>query len=332
MSAVAEALGTLLAIAFVGWLLGRVRVLGDGAQPVLAKLTFTVAIPAMLLSTIARSDLHVLFSRAAATTALSTLAVIAAAAVVLRGFWRLDTGRATIGTMAASYLNAGHLGIPIAVYLVGDAVAVVPTLLFQLFLIAPVSFTLLERARLAERATAAAPDEAAGRPDPVTVATATVPTSVSAMAVVRQVVRNPVIVAAVTGLVLAALPWDVPTPLLEPFRLVGAAAAPLALIAFGMSLAVPRPAGERLVDRELVLVVVLRNLVHPLLAALIGRALGLEGAVLLGVVTMAALPTAQNVLVYAIQYGRDTRLARDGALVTTVLTVPVMLVVAAILG
>lgn len=317
MSAVVLALGTLMAIAFVGWLLGRLRVLGDAAQPVIAKLTFTVAIPALLVSTIARTDLHVVFSRAAATTALSTLVVIAVAVAVLRGLWRLDTDRVTIGTMAASYLNAGHLGIPIAVYLVGDAVAVVPTLLFQLFLIAPVSFTLLERARLADRAKAAAP---------------TVPRSVSAMAVVRQVVRNPVIVAAVTGLLLAALPWDVPAALLEPFRLVGAAAAPLALIAFGMSLAVPRPADERLVDRELVLVVVLRNLAHPLLAAVLGRALGLDGHALLAVVTMAALPTAQNVLVYAIQYGRDTRLARDSALVTTVLTVPVMLLVAALLG
>lgn len=329
MSAVVEALGALLAIAAVGWLLGRLRVLGDGAQPVLARLTFTVAIPALLISTIARTDLHVVFSRAAATTALSTLVVIAVAALVLRGLWRLDTGRATVGTMAASYLNAGHLGIPIAVYLVGDAVAVVPTLLFQLFLIAPVSFTLLERARLAERTVAAPDDPRAGQgtpPEP------TVPRAVSAMAVVRQVVRNPVIVAAGAGLALAALPWDVPQGLLEPFRLVGAAAAPLALVAFGMSLAVPRPPGERLVDRELVLVVVLRNLAHPLLAAVLGRALGLEGAPLLSVVTMAALPTAQNVLVYAIQYGRDTRLARDSALVTTVLTVPVMLVVAAVLG
>ena len=56
MSAVVEALGALLAIAAVGWLLGRLRVLGDGAQPVLARLTFTVAIPALLISTIARTS------------------------------------------------------------------------------------------------------------------------------------------------------------------------------------------------------------------------------------------------------------------------------------
>jgi len=47
---------------------------------------------------------------------------------------------------------------------------------------------------------------------------------------------------------------------------------------------------------------------------------------------MAALPTAQNVLVYALQYGRGQALARDAGLATTLLTIPVMLVIAATLG
>lgn len=325
VNAVATALGTLAAIAFAGWLLGRLRVLGAGAPPVLARVTFTVAIPAMLVSTIARADLHAVFSRSAAVTAASTTVVLLVAAVVLRGVWRLDLGRATVGTMAASYLNAGHLGLPIAVYLVGDAVAVVPTLLFQLFVIAPVALTLLERARLRDEARAPAPA------DDTALARAT-RAGAGRTSVLRRTASNPVIVAAVVGLALAALPWDLPDAVLEPFRMVGAAAAPLALLTFGMSLAEPREPGARLVGRELVLVVVLRNAVHPLLAVALGRALGLGGDALLAVVTMASLPTAQNVLVYALQYGRDPRLARDSALVTTVLTAPVLVLVAWLLG
>jgi predicted permease len=319
VSAVAAALGTLAAITLAGWLIGRLRVLGDDAAPVLARITFTVAIPALLVSTIARSDLHVLFSRAAAVTWASTAIVIAVAAATMRGVYRLDAGRATVGTMAASYLNAGHLGIPIAVYLVGDAVAVVPTLLFQLFVIAPVAFALLDGARLAEQASVA--DEGA----------APVPRAVRVAAVLRRTVKNPVIVAALAGLLLAALPWGLPDVALEPFRMIGAAAAPMALIAFGMSLAAGRQGGGRLVDRELVLVVVLRNAAHPALAWLLGQALGLDAHAMLTVVTMAALPTAQNVLVYALQYGRDPRLARDAVLVTTLLTAPALITVTLLL-
>ena len=47
---------------------------------------------------------------------------------------------------------------------------------------------------------------------------------------------------------------------------------------------------------------------------------------------MAALPTAQNVLVYATQYGRGQVLARDAGMVTTTLAVPVLLIIAVTLG
>ena len=97
-------------------------------------------------------------------------------------------------------------------------------------------------------------------------------------------------------------------------------------------LAAPRAGGEATRRRELVLVTVLRTVVSPCLALLLGHLLGLHGPVLLTVVTMAALPTAQNVLVYATQYGRGQALARDAGIVTTILAVPLLLIIAAALG
>ena len=343
MSGVATALGTMAAIVVVGWLLGRYRVLGENAAPVLARTTFTVAIPALLVVTIAHADLHLLLSRVAVVTVASTTAVILVAVAVLRGVWRLSIGDTTVATLAASYLNATHLGIPIAVYVVGDAVAVVPTLLFQLLVLAPVAFALLDRAHLTEPPTpdAAWPqDDAAApvTPDDSAAEAAEASEDLSPAGAVRsagvllRTIRNPIIVAALVGVLLAVAPWQLPEVVFEPFRLVGAAAAPMALVAFGMSLAVRRPAGRRWISRELGLVMVLRAVVHPVLAAAVGNALGLDRPALLAVVTMAALPTAQNVLVYALQCGRGQALARDAGLATTLLTIPVMLVIAATLG
>jgi predicted permease len=48
-------------------------------------------------------------------------------------------------------------------------------------------------------------------------------------------------------------------------------------------------------------------------------------------VVIAALPTAQNVLVYATRYQRGVVLARDSALVTTIVSIPVIAVIAAFL-
>jgi len=323
VTGIATALAALAAIAVVGWVLGRYRLLGENAAPVLARVTFTVAIPALLVVTVAHADLHLLFSRVAVVTAGATTVVVVVAVVVLRGLWRLPVGEAVVATLAASYLNAAHLGIPIAVYLVGDPVAVVPTLLFQQLVLGPIAFALLDRAPVSAPVGPGAgiADDAAPPAHGVRVS-----------AVLGRTVRNPVIVASLTGLLLAALPWDLPDVVFEPFRVLGAAAAPMALVAFGMSLAIGRPEHQPWFSRELGLVAVLRAVAHPSLAYALGRALGLEGTELLAVVTMASLPTAQNVLVYALQYGRGQALARDAGVVTTLLAIPVLVLVAATLA
>lgn len=148
--------------------------------------------------------------------------------------------------------------------------------------------------------------------------------------VARRVVTNPIVVATFAGLAVAALPWSPPDAVLAPFALVGAAAPPLALLTFGMSLAGPRATQDAPPRRDLALVVGLRSVGHPLVAWGVGSALGLPDDALLAVVTMASLPTAQNVLVYALHYRRGEGLARDAGLVTTLLCVPVLLVVAAV--
>jgi predicted permease len=332
VGAILTALGTMGAIVALGWVLGRRGTLGPAAPAVLARVVFAVATPCLLLVTVAHADLHLLLSRAALVTALSTTTVVLVAVAVLRGLWHRPAADVTVATLASSYVNAGNLGLPLAVYLLGDAVAVVPSLLYQLLGLAPVAFAVLDARASREPGPAPAvppdtPPTASPVPGPGPRRGALV-----LRAVLLRTLRNPIIVGALAGLLLAALPWSPPEVLLGPFGIVGAAAAPLALLTFGMSLAVPRTIDARPVRRELVLVVALRSLVHPLLAGGIGAALGLEGAVLLGVTAMAALPTAQNVLVYAIQYGRQQPLARDAGLVTTVLAVPVLLVVTAVLG
>ncbi|QGQ18333.1 AEC family transporter [Cellulomonas sp. JZ18] len=331
MGAVLTALGTMGAVVALGWALGRYRVLGERAAPVLARVVFAVATPALLLGTLAHADLRLLLSRTAAVTWGSTVLVALTAALVLRLALRRGAADVTVGTLASSYVNAGNIGLPLSVYLLDDPVAVVPTLLFQLLVLAPVAFTVLDGAAAAQRVDEGADDTGGGRAGGREAA-AVVPWALRARAVVRRTLTNPIILGTLAGLVLAALPWRLPEVVFEPFRLVGAAAAPLALLAFGMQLAVPRTAGTSAPRPDLALAVTLRSVAHPVAAWALGSALGLPAHALLAVTAMAALPTAQNVLVYAMQYRHGEALARDAGLVTTVLCVPVLLIVAATLG
>ena len=306
MAAVFTALGTIAAIIGAGWFLGHRGTLGAGGLPVLARVCFAVATPCLLFVTVAHANLHLLLSRSALIAGVSATVVALCAIVMLALVWRRAAADVVVGTLAASYVNAGNLGLPLAVYLLGDAVAVVPPLLFQLLVIAPIAFSVLD-ARLSTARS-------------------------GVRGIVTRTFGNPIIVASLSGLLLAALPWKLPVVMLGPFALIGAAAAPLALLTFGMSIAVPRAQGEATRPRELVLVAVLRSVVSPMVALLLGHALGLEGTALLAVVAMAALPTAQNVLVYATRYGRGQALARDAGVLTTTLAVPALLIIAAMLG
>ncbi len=309
MSALTTALGPLAALVLTGFFLGRTRVLGEQGARVLARVVFTVAIPALLVVTLGRADLHAVLSRTAAATVVSTGVVVVGVACVVRLAWRRPAGEAAITTLAASYVNAVHLGLPLAMFLFADAVVIVPTLLLQQLVLAPLAIVVLEA------------DSVAGR---------------SRAQVIRatgaRILRNPIILATAAGLAVAGAGWHLPDIVVTPLELLGATAAPLALLVLGATLAVPRTPGQRAPRRELWFATAVKSFVHPAVAAAVAMLLGLDAHGVLVVTTMAALPTAQNVLVYALAYQRGQAVARDVGLFSTLLLVPVLLTVTAVLG
>ncbi|WP_203567458.1 AEC family transporter [Aestuariimicrobium ganziense] len=147
-----------------------------------------------------------------------------------------------------------------------------------------------------------------------------------------QPLKNPVMVATLLGVLISVFSVPVPAFVVEPFRLIGNASVPLVLIAFGMSLHGQRPLVPGSGRRDVLLAVSLKLLAMPVIAWALGRfAFGLSGKDLLVVTVLAALPTAQNAYVFALRYQRGMAVARDAALVATVGSIPVLLLVTALL-
>ena len=120
---------------------------------------------------------------------------------------------------------------------------------------------------------------------------------------------------------------------MEPFRIVGAAAVPLVLINFGMSLHGQRALAPGSNRRDVLLATAIKLAVMPLIAWLFGRVVfGMDAEHLFVVVVLAALPTAQNIFVYAQRYNRAQVVARDVILLTTIGSVPILVGVAALLA
>lgn len=302
----------------VGFVVARTNVLGEGAQMVINRLVFFIATPALLLDSLARTPFEEVVSPVFIVSAGTAVIIAVLYAVVARLLLRRSGTTLVMGAMAASYVNSANLGIPIATYVLGDLGFVAPLLLFQVCLLQPTVLAIMDHLMTTENAS--------GRDGESGGASAAVES-------LKQTARNPLVLAGVLGLILAALPWKLPDRVLEPIGLVGQLSVPGALIVFGMSLYGVRVLQAGVSPRvDVALVTVLKMVVQPLLAFGLGLALGMEGHMLFTVVVAACLPTAQNVLVVANRYGRGQILARDSAVVTTLISLPVLIVVSAFLA
>ena len=291
---------------FVGWLAGRLGVLGPAARPVLAKLNFNVLAPFLLFSVLATADVGALFSALLPVSAIAAITMMVLFSLVSLLLWRRGVARTTIGSLAAGYVNGNNFGIPIAVYMLGDAAYSAPVVLLQLLLFAPVALAVLG---------------------------ATVEGRTSAWVIIRSTLTNPIIVGSLLGVLVAVSGIELPPIVLDPIELIGHAAVPLMLIAYGLSLH-----GQRLLEpgtgrRDVLLASTLKLIAMPVVAWALGRfVFGLEGIDLYAVTVLAALPTAQNVFVFAQRYETAEIVARDTVFLTTIGSVPALLAVALLLG
>lgn len=298
---------TLGLVIALGSLLAQLRLVGEQTQRELLTISFVVASPALMVTTIGDADLG--DGLVGSFVAAAASVAVAAGSYAARARWRRrrEAGDLVVGAMASSYVNAGNLGIPVAGYVLGDAAAVAPVLLLQMLVVQPLALVVLDAQRPGER--------------PGLLAAATRP------------LRNPLTVGALLGVVLAVTGYRLPEPVRAPVELVGAFAIPAMLIAYGISLRLgPGLAGvgSRV---ELAVTSLAKLVVQPAVAYLVARwALGIEGPTLLAVVVCAGLPTAQNIFLHASRYERMQVLARDTILLTTVLSVPVLVVVTLLLG
>ncbi|MFG2267745.1 AEC family transporter [Streptomyces sp. NPDC048720] len=313
MTGVLSGFAVIAVVIGVGYVLGWRGTLGEPGREVLTRLAFSVAGPALLFHTLARADLSVLFSSRLLVTALSTAAV-SAAFVAVGALRHWGVGRTTIGALCAGYVNSGNLGIPIAAYVLGDASLVAPVLLFQVVIVTPVALTVLDLTGT---------DDGTGRNGG----------KVPVWQRLLTPLRNPIAVGSLSGVAVSAAGWRVPGPVMEPLGMIGDMSVPAALLVFGMSLRGSAAPGRGLDRHPVLLSVALKSLGQPLVAWALARGVfGLHGAPLLDVVVTSALPAAQNLFTYASRYRVAETLARESVLLSTVVSVPVLVGVATVLG
>lgn len=305
MAGVFTGFATISVLIALGALLAQLRILDERGQRTLSTVAFYVASPALLITVMDDSDLGFVLSGNLVAVAAGVL-VAATLVATVETLRHRGLGNTVVAVLCGSYANAGNLGLPIAAYVLGDPVLVAPTLLLQMLVLQPLALVLLD----------------------VDAST----TRLSVWEIVRRPLTNPITVASAIGVTLSVSDIDLPEPVSAPLELVAGMAVPSMLIAYGVALRLGPLPGRGVPALDLAAVVATKQVVQPVAAYVVGRfVLGLDAEALLAVTVLSALPTAQNVFVVAQRYGRATLLARDVIFVSTLGTVPAILLVVLLL-
>lgn len=300
----------ILAVIGVGVILSRTGVIREERERlVLNRVAFYAASPALLFTAVANSDAQTLFSPVIVVIFFATLATAAVYIAASAAFFRQDIPTTTMGAASASYFNSVNIGLPVSIYVLGEATYVVPVLVLQMVVFTPFILAGLGA------------EDAGGRSRLAKIADS-----------VRTALLSPVVIGSVLGLIVAVAGLQIPEPVMRPLEILGGASIPMILISFGASLRNTAPLATPADRPGTILATGLKLLGMPLIAWLIAAGMGLPEEQLYASVILAALPAAQNVYNYAASYQRGMIIARDTVFLTTFGALPVMIIIALLFG
>lgn len=270
------------ALILLGYVAARQRWVPPEAVPAFNGFLFYFAVPAMLFRFAANTPFREIANVPyfLAWSASGAAVVIAVTAIARR--WT-GTGMrdAAFYGLSGAVSNAGYLGVPLVVALMGDRAAApaILAIVADLLVVASVGLALAEMQGATRR----------GWRDDVRDA-------------VVRLALNPFVVAMVLGAACSGFGWQLRTPFAEIVKLLADAAGPCALFAIGVSLVRP---DAPLKSPVLALPVAAKLVVHPLVVGLAMAAIGMDEFTIKAAILVAALPSAGWVFIFALRYEAD---------------------------
>jgi len=286
----------LILLGFVGGTLSR--------QPMEALgwlNTFIIyfALPALFFKLLSRTPVDELarwdfiFANIGMTFLVFTL-VFTVALLLSKG----SIAQATIQGLASAYGNIGYMGPALAILALGEPAAIPVAIIFCFenimhFALTPAMMAVSGEERMAAQKLV--------------------------LQVTKRIAFHPFILATAVGVTAAVTQLQPPEPVLRLIDYLAVAAAPCALFAMGVTLAL-RPLKR--VPVALSYIVPAKLVLHPLIMYVgLSYAGDFDAIWMYTAVLLASLPTATNVFVIAQQYGVWVERASASILVTTALSV-----------
>jgi malonate transporter len=295
---IADLILPVFAVILTGWIVGATGYLPRALSDALIRFAYNIAMPALLIVTIAQERGHSLINWRflVAFGGGSLLCFILVFGILsLRGSRSLASR--TMYGMAASMTNTGFVALPVLQAIYGQR-AVLPAAIATVFVAVvmfPAAIILLE---LGQR-------DVHGSRTPT-------------MITVEHVVLNPMVLSTLIGMLLSVLDLRIPGPVSAYLNILADALTPCALFAIGLGLSID---GLRANIGRASLLSSVKLIIMPLIVYGLSLFLKLDPLYTIAAVICAAVPTAKTVYILAGEYHCEETMVASTVSMTTLASV-----------
>jgi hypothetical protein len=295
---IADLILPVFAVILTGGIVGYTGYLPRALSEALIRFSYNIAMPALLIVTIAQEPSHSLI-RWRFLLAFGGGSLLCF--ILVFGVMRVRASRSiasrTMYGMAASMTNTGFVALPVLQAIYGPR-AVLPAAIATVFVAVvmfPIAVILLE---LGQR-------DAHGSRTP-------------AMVTLKHVVLNPMVLSTLIGMLLSVLGLRMPGPVTAYLNILADALTPCALFAIGLGLSID--ALRASIGRASLLAVV-KLVLMPLIVYGLSLWLGLDPLYTIAAVICAAVPTAKTAYILAGEYRCEEMMVASTISLTTLASI-----------
>ena len=295
---IADLILPVFAVILTGWIVGYTDYLSRDLSGALIHFAYNIAMPALLIVTIAQESGHSLINwRFLAAFGGGSLLCF----ILVFGIMSIQASRSlasrTMYGMAASMTNTGFVALPVLQAIYGPR-AVLPAAIATVFVAVvmfPAAVVLLELGQQGADGLRTAP-----------------------MVTARHVVLNPLVISTLIGMLLALLGLHVPGPVTAYLGIFADALTPCALFAIGLGLSIE---GLRANIGRASLLTAVKLVIMPLVVYGLSMSLGLDPLYTIAAVICAAVPTAKTAYILSGEYHCEEMIVASTISMTTLASI-----------
>lgn len=298
-----QSLFVILALITVGIICQKRKMLNHQQIEGFEIFLFKIAMPCYLFSSTLRHNLNKLFQSGFIFSYLLAFLIIAAL-VTAFSYKKSTTSELNIKILSSGYVNTAIYSLPVITFLLGDQTAGILGNLVQIIIIQTVVMTILSFVNHTEK---------------------------SLSKKLMTITTTPLIMMPILGL-LCNYTQFMPHPVIvESIQILGNGASGLALFIFGLTIGGIQISREN-IDKNLLLAVGTKNILHPIVAFMIGKyVFYLESYWLYALVISASAPTAFVVYLIAKQFSNEQDLAKRVVALSSILSLISLVIIALLL-